>query len=81
MTLTLQPVRVANDIDEEGMLIFNEERRLVAVLTHLGDQHDCLSGHWYLEVGFGRLEGPEHPTYADLEAAQAWIRQRLATVR
>ncbi|PVE25257.1 hypothetical protein DC522_06940 [Microvirga sp. KLBC 81] len=81
MTLTLQPVRVANGIDEEGMLVFDAEQRLIAVLTQLGDQYDGLSGHWYLEAGFGRLEGPDHPTYADLEAAQEWIRQRLAKAR
>ncbi|WP_046867831.1 hypothetical protein [Microvirga massiliensis] len=81
MTFTLQPVRVANGSDEEGMLVFDEELRLVAVLTRLGDHYDGLSGHWYLEAGFGRLEGPDHPTYADLEAAQEWIRQRLAKRR
>jgi hypothetical protein len=35
MTLTFQPVRVANGSDEEGMLVFDEERQLLAVLTHL----------------------------------------------
>ncbi len=81
MNLTLQPVRVATGSDEEGMLVFDEEQRLVAVLTHLGEQYDGLSGHWYLEAGFGRLGVQDHPTYADLEEAEAWIRQRLATER
>jgi hypothetical protein len=81
MSLTLQPVRVGNDSDEEGLLVFDEEQRLVAVLTHLGEQYDGVSGHWYLEAGFGRLEGPDHPTYADLDAAQEGIRQRLARRR
>ncbi len=78
MTLTLQPVRVGNGSDEEGMLVFNGGHRLVAVLTHLGDQYDGVSGHWYLEAGFGRLDGINHPTFMDLDAAQGWISQRLA---
>jgi hypothetical protein len=78
MTLTLQPVRVGNGSDEEGMLVFNGGHRLVAVLTHLGDQYDRVSGHWYLETGFGRLDGPNHPTFATLDAAQDWLSQRLA---
>jgi hypothetical protein len=45
MTFTLQPVRVATGFDEEGMLVFDPELRLVAVLTHLSDQHDGLAGH------------------------------------
>jgi hypothetical protein len=76
MTLTLQPVRVGNGSDEEGLLVFDEEQRLVAVLTHLGEQYDGLSGQWYLEAGFGHLEVRDQPTFADLEAAQGWIRQR-----
>ncbi|KLK89913.1 hypothetical protein AA309_28740 [Microvirga vignae] len=81
MTLTLQPVRVATGSDEEGMLVFDAEQRLVAVLTQLGDQYDGLSGHWYLEAGFGCLEARDQPTFADLEAVQEWIRQRLAKGR
>jgi hypothetical protein len=81
MNLTLQPVRVGNGSDEEGLLVFNGEQRLLAVLTHLGEQYDGLSGHWYLEAGFGRLQAQDPPTFADLEAAQEWIRQRLARGR
>jgi hypothetical protein len=76
MSLTLQPVRVGNGSDEEGLLVFDEQR-LVAVLTHLGEQYDGLSGQWYLEAGFGRVEARDPPTFADLENAQEWIRQRL----
>jgi hypothetical protein len=81
MSLTLQPVRVGNDFDEEGMLVFDDDQRLVAVLTHLGDQYDSVSGHWYLEAKFGLLDGLDHPTYADLDAAQEGISQRLARGR
>jgi hypothetical protein len=73
MSMTLQPIRVGTGSDEEGMLVFNGQQRLVAVLTHLGEQYDGASGQWYLEAGFGCLDGPDHPTYADLDAAQAGI--------
>ncbi len=77
MTFTLQPMRVATGFDEEGMLVFDPELRLVAVLTHLSDQHDGLAGHWFLEAGFGRLDGPKNLTFADLDEAQQWISERL----
>lgn len=78
MTLTLQPVRVANGVDEEGMLVFDEEHRLLAVLTHLSDGNEVAPGQWFLEAGFGRLDGVTHPIFADLDAAEVWIGQRLA---
>jgi hypothetical protein len=81
VSLTLQPVCVGNGSDEEGMLVFNGGQRLIAVLTHLGDQYGDVSGHWYLEAGFGCLDGPDHPIYADLDAAQEGIRQRLVRGR
>ena len=31
MMFTLQPVRVGNGSDEEGLLVFTDEQRLVAV--------------------------------------------------
>ena len=77
MTLTLQPVRVANGIDEEGMLVFDEQRRLLAVLTHLSDSNEVAPGQWFLEAGFGRLEGGNNPVFADLDAARAWIGQHV----
>ncbi|HKG76447.1 MAG TPA: hypothetical protein VKA90_02925 [Beijerinckiaceae bacterium] len=78
MSLFLQAVRVATGSDEKGLLVFADAQRLVAVLTHLSDQHEELSGRWFLEAGFGRLDGPDHPTFADLDAAQNRISQRLA---
>jgi hypothetical protein len=53
------------------------EGRLVAVLVRLSDQHDSLAGQWFFEAGFGRLDGPQHPTFDDIEAAQDWIADRL----
>ena len=77
MSLTLQPVRVATGAEEEGMLVFDRERRLLAVLSHLSRENEVAPDHWYLEAGFDRLDGPNHPTFADLDAAQQWISQRL----
>jgi hypothetical protein len=81
LSLNLQPVRVGTGSDEEGVLVFDDGQRLVAVLTHLSDQYGDVSGHWYLEAKFGLLDGLDHPTYADLDAAQESIRQRLARGR
>jgi hypothetical protein len=44
MSLTLQPVRVGNGSDEEGMLVFNGHRRLVAVLVHLSAGNEVAPG-------------------------------------
>jgi hypothetical protein len=78
MTLTLQPIRVATGFDEDGMMVLDEQQRLVAVLTHISDENEIAPGQWYLEVGFGRIDGINHPAFADLDAAQDWIGQRLA---
>jgi hypothetical protein len=78
MTLTLQPTRIATGDDEEGMLVFADDR-LVAVLVHLSDENEIAPGDWYLEAGFGpRLDGPGHPTFTSLDAAQDWIERQLA---
>jgi hypothetical protein len=81
LSLNLQPVRVGTGSDEEGMLVFDADQRLVAVLTHLSDQYGEVSGYWYLEAKFGLLEGLDHPTYADLDSAQESIKQRLSRGR
>jgi hypothetical protein len=77
MTLTLQPIRVATGFDEDGMMVLDRQR-LVAVLVHLADDNEVAPGHWYLEAGFGRIDGASHPTFASLDSAQDWIKQRLA---
>ena len=79
MTLTLQSIQVATGFDEEGMLILDGEQRLLAVLTHLSDDNEVSPGQWYLEAGFGQLDGINHPAFADLDAAQGWISQRVAS--
>ena len=77
MTLSLRPVRVATGHEEEGNLVFDDGERLVAVLVRLSDQNEVAPGQWFLEVGFGVLDGSSHPTFADLNTAQGWMRQRL----
>jgi hypothetical protein len=77
MSLSFQPVQVATGYDAEGMLVFDENRRLVAVLTHLSEENEIAPGQWYLEAGFGRLDVVHLPTFANLDAAEDWIRQRL----
>ena len=79
MTFTLQPMRVATGFDEEGMMVLDEEQRLVAVLVRLSDENEVAPGQWYLEAGFGQIDGINHPAFADLNAAQGWISQRLAS--
>ena len=78
MSLRLQPVHVATGSDDtESRLVFANDF-LVAVLVHLSDDHDGLAGMWFLEAGFGRVDTATPPTFADLDAAQSWIEQRLA---
>ena len=77
MTLTLQPIRVATDFDEEGMMILDRQR-LIAVLVRLSDDNEVAPGHWYLEAGFGRIDGTSHPAFVSLDSAQEWIARRLA---
>jgi hypothetical protein len=78
MSFTLQPIRVATGFDEEGMMVLDEEQRLVAVLVRLSDMNEVVPGQWYLEAGFGRLDGTNHPPFSNLDLAQAWISQRFA---
>ena len=77
MSLTLQPVRVATGAEEEGLLVFDQQQRLLAVLVHLSPENEVAPEHWYLEAGFGSLEGPNRPDFPDLEAARQWLEERL----
>ena len=61
MTFTLQPLRVATGFDEEGMMVLDEEQRLVAVLVRLSDENEVAPGQWYLEAGFGQIDGVQSP--------------------
>ena len=78
MSLTLRPIRVATGFDEDGMMVLDEEHRLLAVLVRLSDENEVAPGQWYLEAGFGRIDGTSHPTFVSLDSAQEWIARRLA---
>ena len=78
MSFSFQPVRVATGFDEEGMLVLDEEQRLLAVLVRLSDTNEVAPGQWFVEAGFGPLDGGSHPTFSNLDMAQDWISQRLA---
>lgn len=79
MTLHLQPVQVATgSSDTQSHLVFSDGF-LVAVLVQLSDTHGNAAGMWFLEAGFGPVDHPEPPTFADLDDAQAWIEQRLGS--
>ena len=77
MSLRLQPVQVATGSqDTESHLLF-ADGFLVAVLVRLSVEHEDEAGRWYLEAGFGRVDDPHPPTFADLNEAQVWITDRL----
>jgi len=78
MSFSLQPVCVATGFDEEGMLVLDEEQRLLAVLVRLSDNNEVAAGQWHLEAGFGWLDGGDHPTFSNLDMAQAWISRHTA---
>jgi hypothetical protein len=78
MSFTLQPIRVATGFDEEGMLVLDEEKRLVAVLVRLSDENEVAAGQWYLEAGFSRIDGTSHSIFSNLDQAQEWLSQRIA---
>ncbi|MCJ2017090.1 hypothetical protein MKK84_06565 [Methylobacterium sp. E-065] len=78
MTLRLQPVQVGTgSYDIEGQLVF-ADAFLAAVLVRLSGFHEDIAGMWFLEAGFGLVSSATPPTFADLDAAQTWIEQRLA---
>jgi len=45
--------------------------------VRLSDDNEVAPGQWYLEAGFGRLDGGSHPTFSNLDMAQEWISHRL----
>ncbi|CAM3260816.1 MULTISPECIES: hypothetical protein [Methylobacterium] len=77
MSLRLQPVQVGTGSeDQESQLVFHEGF-LVAVLVRLSEMHEADAGKWFLEAGFGMVDDPCPPTFADIDAAQDWICGRL----
>jgi hypothetical protein len=63
-------MRVATHMDEDGVLVFDDDEWLLAMLTHLSGQNETAPGEWYLEVALKPLAGGTYPTFADRDAAQ-----------
>ena len=78
IAITLQPIPVmTGSQDHEGRLVL-ADGQLVAVLVRLADEvHGDKRGGWFLETGYGRCDGPQHPVFASLDEAQAWVRRRV----
>ena len=79
MNLRTEPVRVANGSDEDGVLVFTADDRLAAIVTRLTDKHEGLAGQWFLEAGFGPVDGPNHPVFGTLDAALHYVFNRLGS--
>jgi hypothetical protein len=77
MSLRLQPVHVATGSDDAAGELAFADSFLAAVLVQLSDDHEDDAGKWFLEAGFGPVNTATPPTFADLDAAQAWIMERL----
>ena len=80
LVLQLQPIAVdTGSPDRDGMLVM-ANGLLVAVLVRLAEpEHDNV-GSWFLEVGFGRLQGQRVPTFPTLDDASRWLRRHLKPV-
>ena len=80
LVLQLQPIAVdTGSPDRDGMLVM-ANGLLVAVLVRLAEpEHDNV-GSWFLEVGFGRLQGQRVPTFPTRDDASRWLRRHLKPV-
>jgi hypothetical protein len=77
--ISFQPIEVLTaSEDREGCLVL-VDGKLAAVLVRLNDQaHEpLLRGAWFIEAGFGLLDG-RHELFASLEEAAASIERHLA---
>ena len=77
--ITFQIIEVlTGSEDREGRLVL-VDGRLAAVLVRLSDQgHEpLLRGAWYIEAGFGFLDG-RHELFASFDEAVASIERNLS---
>jgi hypothetical protein len=77
MTLTLQPVLLANRHDDEAQLVFVGDR-LLGLLVRLSEMHEGMAGSWFLEFAFDDLDHPPQSVFPDLDTALEWIAERLS---
>ena len=77
--ITFQPIEVLTaSEDREGYLVL-VNGKLAAVLVRLSDEahKPLLRGAWYIEAGFGLLDG-RHELFASLQEAIASIERDLS---
>ena len=80
IVLQLQPIAVdTNSPDRDGMLVI-ANGLLVAVLVRLAEPEHANVGSWFMEAGFGRLQGQRVPAFPALEDATRWLRRHLKPV-
>lgn len=74
---SFQEIRLATTPKGEAGVLVMRESHLVAVLTRIGpdEHHDEHAGEWFLEIGFGRLNG-YHKLFGSVEEATRWISDR-----
>ena len=77
MTLTLQPICVSTARGQDSFLVLDDDC-LVAVLVRLSAEYGADAGRWFYEAGFGKLDGPDHPVFVDLDEATDYVHGRLA---
>jgi hypothetical protein len=78
MTLALQPICVATARGQDSFLVLDDDC-LVAVLVRLSAEYGEDAGNWFYEAGFGPLDGPDHPTFTNLDDATDYVQRRLAS--
>jgi hypothetical protein len=76
LTLRFELVRIANTEDQEGRLVF-EDDRLIAVLSRLIGQDEPEG--WFTEALFGplALRDRDQATFSDLDEVRRWLEQQL----
>ncbi len=75
--MDLQVVKVAAKEEGSGVLVL-VNGWLVAVLVQLAGHHGDLSGHWFLESGYGRFSEVEQTTFPTLALAEDWFMSHLS---
>ena len=77
--IMFQPVRVRTGSQDTVGRLALLEGELMAVLVRLDDpvHDDAQRGGWFLETCFGPVTSGQAPVFHDLNAAAAWIGQRL----
>ncbi len=77
MTLRLEPICVVTAPGQDSFLVLDDDW-LVAVLVRLSAEYGEDAGNWFYEAGFGPLDGPDHPTFTNLDDATDYVQLRLA---